>query len=81
MEELIKESSDSADIEKKALNRVNRISDKADALSEELGRKVTVAELAAEEKISEKSIRDAIRISGFAIDAIDLSGETGSEDT
>lgn len=81
MEELIKENSDSADIEKKALDRVNRISDKADALSEELGRKVTVAELAAEEKISEKSIRDAIRISGFAIDAIDLSGETGSEDT
>jgi DNA-directed RNA polymerase specialized sigma subunit len=75
MEELISDSGSNAEVEAKALRRVNTVSAKADELYETLGRKVTIAELHAETGLSEKAIRDAIRISGFALDSIDLSGE------
>jgi RNA polymerase primary sigma factor len=75
MEELITDSGSNAEVEAKALRRVNTVSAKADELFETLGRKVTIAELKEETGLSEKAIRDAIRISGFALDSIDLSGE------
>ena len=48
------------------------MAEKAKELAKELRRKVTVEELAAESGMSEKAIRDAMRMSGFAIE--DLEG-------
>lgn len=75
MEELVKENNDSDDIDKKALARVNEIYAKADALSREYARKVTVEELCEEEHLSRKAVIDAIRISGFTIDSIEVPEE------
>ncbi len=71
MEEFIKENADQQKLDERALDRVNKVLDKAKELSEELNRKVTVEELVRETKLSEKSIRDALRISGFQIDYIE----------
>jgi RNA polymerase primary sigma factor len=71
MEEFIAENADSDKINKKALERVNKVLDKAKELAEALGRNVTVAELAEETGLSEKAIRDAMRISGYKIDYIE----------
>jgi RNA polymerase primary sigma factor len=70
MEEFISENTDSDKINKRALDRVNKVLDKAKELSESMGRNVTVAELSEETGMSEKTIRDAMRISGFKIDYI-----------
>ena len=75
MEELVKDEGDSADTEKKALSRVNEIFEKAERLSKEYSRKITVEELCEEEKLSRKSVIDAIRISGFKLDCIELPDE------
>jgi RNA polymerase primary sigma factor len=71
MEEFIAENADSDKINKKALERVNKVLDKAKELAEAIGRNVTVAELAEETGLSEKAIRDAMRISGYKIDYIE----------
>ncbi|MBO4982367.1 MAG: hypothetical protein J6C84_10855 [Lachnospiraceae bacterium] len=71
MEEYIKENADHEKIDNRALKKVNEVLERAKELSEELQRKVTVEELAAETKMTEKSIRDALRISGFQIDYIE----------
>ncbi len=75
MEELIKENNDSSEVSDKALARVNNIFEKADKLSKEYARKVTVEELCEEEHLSRKAVIDAIRISGFAIDSIETPDE------
>lgn len=80
MEELIKESTDNSEIEKKSLERVNEVSSKAEKLSKEYARKVTVEELIDEYKLSRKAIIDAIRISGFAIDYIEIPEELMGEE-
>ena len=46
------------------------MADAANALYEELRRKVTVEELMAESGLSRKAIEDAIRMSGDKIEAI-----------
>ncbi len=71
MEEHIRENVDRERVDKRALDRVNKVLKKAKALSEELKRKVTVEELAAETGMSENTIRDAVRISGFQIEYIE----------
>lgn len=71
MEEFIKDNTDSDKVNKRALDRVNKVMDKAKEYSESIGRKVTVAELSEETGMSEKTIRDAMRISGFKIDYIE----------
>jgi RNA polymerase primary sigma factor len=71
MEDFIAENADSDKVNKRALDRVNKVLDKAKELSEALGRNVTVAELSEETKMSEKTIRDAMRISGYKIDYIE----------
>jgi RNA polymerase primary sigma factor len=71
MEDFISENTDSDKINKRALDRVNKVLDKAKEMSESIGRNVTVAELAEETGMSEKTIRDAMRISGFKIDYIE----------
>lgn len=72
MEESIAENLEESDKDKKVLDRVNKVAEKAKELAEDLHRKVTVEELAEETGMSVKAIRDAMRISGYAIE--DLEG-------
>ncbi len=71
MEEFIMQNTNSDKISRRALDRVNMVLDKAKEYSEAVGRRVTVAELSDETDMSEKTIRDAMRISGFKIDYIE----------
>ena len=52
----------------------NDVMEKAKELAEELGRKVTVAELAEESGITQEKIREAIRITADNIDYLDAKG-------
>lgn len=71
MEDLIQEQQSAEKADQKMTERINRVMDAARALSEELHRKVTVEELAQETKLSEKSIRDAMRLSGHQIEYLE----------
>lgn len=71
MEEYISDAMEESDKDKKVLERVNKVAKKAKELSKELHRKVTVQELSAETGISEKAIRDAMRLSGYSIEDIE----------
>ncbi|MBQ8597519.1 MAG: hypothetical protein IJ409_07025 [Lachnospiraceae bacterium] len=72
MEECIAENLEETDRDKKVLDKVNKVAEKAKELAEDLHRKVTVAELAEETGMSVKAIQDVMRISGYAIE--DLEG-------
>lgn len=68
MEDAVSADLDEAGAMADVAAHVNKVSDAAHALSEDLGgRKVTVAELAAEGALSEEDIREAIRLSGGKI--------------
>lgn len=71
MEDLIQEQQSAEKADQKMTERINRVMDAARVLSEELHRKVTVEELAQETKLSEKSIRDAMRLSGHQIEYLE----------
>lgn len=71
MEELINEDNLERKTDQKAKQRVNKVADKARELAQELRRKVTVEELMEETGISEKEIRDAMRISANRIEDIE----------
>lgn len=73
MEEYIKENADNRKKDQRVADKVNEVSQKAKELSGDLHRKVTVEELAAETKLTQKAIRDAVRMSGFQIEYIDLA--------
>lgn len=73
MEEHITENAENKKKGQKVADRVNKVTDRARALAEELRRKVTVAELAQETGMSEARIREAMRMSGFQIE--DLTDE------
>lgn len=73
MEEYIKENADNRKKDQKVADKVNEVLEKAKELSEDLHRKVTVEELALETKLSRKSIEDAVRMSGFRIEYIDMA--------
>ena len=75
MEDLIAETADLKQKDNKLADKINRVSEKADELAKELGRKVTVEELVAEGQISKKAALDAIRISGNKIDNLTAEGE------
>ena len=79
MEEYIGENLDEKKINQKVLSRVQKIAEQAKALYGELRRKVTVEELMQASGISEKEIRDAIRISAGGIEEIDDSGVQGMQ--
>lgn len=64
MEDHIKQVLDMRESDDKILKKVNKVTDKARELSEELERKVTIDELVSESGLSRKSVEDAIRISG-----------------
>ena len=71
MEELIAEERDIRRSDEKIVSKVNKVADAARELAGELGRKVTVEELVLETRMSEKTIRDAIRFSGKKIEDIE----------
>ena len=65
-------NAEEAKIDKRVLEKVNLVAEKASQLREDLRRDVTVAELAEESGLSEKMIRDAVRMSGYKIEGIDI---------
>lgn len=71
MEELIQNQQNISKADRKMAERINKVSDAAKSLSEELHRKVTVKELADETGMAEKSIRDAMRLSGHKIEYLE----------
>lgn len=71
MEEHITENADSEKADLKVVEKVNKVMEAAKELAQELRRKVSVEELAAETKLSEKVIREAIRFSGNNIEYIE----------
>lgn len=74
MEEFIAENAENKKVDQKAAEHVNKVADSARAMAQELRRKVTVEELARETGMSEKRIREAMRMSGFQIE--DLTDES-----
>ena len=70
MEDLIALNLDIKAAEKTVEEKVNLIADRARELAEELGRKVSVAELAKEYEMDPEEIAEAVRLSGNAISDI-----------
>lgn len=79
MEEYIGVESAAAEAEKKALELVMKVAGKAKELANELLRKVTVEELAAESKFSKKQIKEAMMISELCLEYIEQPEETKDE--
>ena len=71
MEDVIAANLDEKAAEKAVEERVNLVADRAKEMAEELGRKVSVAELAAEYGMDPEDIREAVRLSGNAIGDIE----------
>ena len=71
MEELIQQRQTAEKADQKMTQRINKVLEAARSLSEELHRKVTVEELAQEAKLSEKAIREAVRLSGHQIEYLE----------
>lgn len=71
MEEYIGGDVESKQAGDQVLEKVNLVYEKAKEMSEELLRKVTVAEVAKELEIDEEDVRDAIRFSANQIDYIE----------
>lgn len=72
MEKHIQENIDAKKIDKRIEEKVNLVAEKARELREELCRDITVEELASESGLSEKLIRDCLRISGFKIEGLEI---------
>ncbi len=70
MEEYITGNAEESKKGKKIADKVNKVANLANELSEELHRKVTVQELMEETGMSRKAIEDAIRMSGGKIEAL-----------
>lgn len=77
MEDLIAQNLDEKAADSQVEDQVNKVADKARELASLLGRKVTVEELAREGEVTEEEIRDALRISGFAIPDIESENKSG----
>ncbi|MBO5284173.1 MAG: hypothetical protein J6B43_13815 [Lachnospiraceae bacterium] len=71
MEDLISEQQSTDKADQRMADRINKVLEAARELSEELHRKVTVEELVQETKLSEKAIRDAMRLSGHQIEYLE----------
>lgn len=71
MEDSIQENAANEKTDRKVADKVNDVADKARELAEELHRKVTLQELSGETGLSEKAIRDAMRMSGYKIEDIE----------
>ncbi len=72
MEGYIQENAENKKKDQRVVNKVNQCLERAKELSLELERKVTIEELSQETGMSRKQIMDAIRMSGFQIDYIEM---------
>ena len=71
MEEYIAENASNEKADQRVVNKVNKVMEAAKELAEDFRRKVTVEELAAETKMSEATIREAIKFTGNNIEYIE----------
>lgn len=71
MEDHIQEHASNEKADQRVVDKVNKVAEKARELAEDLHRKVTVEELAAETGMSEKYILEAVKMSGFQIEEIE----------
>ena len=71
MEEYIAENASNEKADQRVVNKVNKVMEAAKELAEDFRRKVTVEELAAETKLSEAAIREAIKFTGNNIEYIE----------
>ena len=74
MENHIAKNTQQAQTGQKIADKVNRVADQARELAESLGRKVTLAELADETGMSLFELKEAVDLSGDAIEDIDSAG-------
>lgn len=71
MEDYIAENASNEKADLKVVQKVNKVMEAAKDLAEDFRRKVTVEELAAETKMSQNAIREAIKFSGNNIEYIE----------
>lgn len=71
MEDYIAENASNEKADLKVVQKVNKVMEAAKELAEDFRRKVTVEELAAETKMSQSAIREAIKFSGNNIEYIE----------
>lgn len=71
MEDYINNSIKELKADKSALDRVNKVADRAREMAEDLHRKVKIDELAEETRLSENTIMEALRMSGDNIEYIE----------
>lgn len=71
MEDYITENVSNEKADLKVVQKVNKVMEAAKELAEDFRRKVTVEELAAETKMSQNAIREAIKFSGNNIEYIE----------
>lgn len=71
MEDYIAENASNEKADLKVVQKVNKVMEAARELAEDFRRKVTVEELAAETKMSQSAIREAIKFSGNNIEYIE----------
>ncbi len=76
MEDCIAENAAAKESDQKIADKVNKVADAANALQEEMRRKVTVEELMEESGFSRKAIEDAVRVSGGKIEAVAAEEES-----
>lgn len=79
MEDFIAQNTEEAKKDKRLVDKVNKVADKANELAQDLHRKVTVDELVQETGMSRQFILDAIRISGDKIEAILSTNDGGTQ--
>lgn len=72
MQDLIAGAMDETEAEEKLLKKVNKVADAAKELSETLGRKVTIYELADESKLSLAQIEKALKLTANGIEEIEI---------
>lgn len=72
MEQYISENAAKEKVDRRVEEQVNLVMEKAKLLAEELQRKVTPEELAGEMELSLKTVMDAVRMSGFHDEYIQL---------
>jgi len=71
METYIAENASNEKVDQRVVDRVNKVMEAAKELAEDFRRKVTIAELAAEMKMSEAAVREAVKLTGNNIEYIE----------
>jgi len=72
MEQHISEMLDVTDADRKVLEKINKIAELSKTLAEDLGRKVTIAELVKESAYAEDEILEAIEVTARNMDYIEV---------